>query len=271
MEKEFVGEKLRRFIHPVVIKVLSLRRKFKLEIQGAIPKGQQFIFIANHFCIDDIPTLGEIIGDHIYVLVSDEDKGTPDGLALDLNGVVWTNRLDKEARKKSRDGLLRHLKLGHSIVMYPEATWNLSPNLPMLPMNFGCISLSLETGVPILPIYLHFTDGVCYVDINEPFYPSENKVESIGNLRDIMATSAWKYFELDEHLQRKFLDMNYWEENIAERYSNYGRAQKDPAGVRAYEAQFIFRPKGQITYEEAFAHLDRLIPCRENAFLLRNR
>ena len=271
MEKELVGEKLRRFIHPVVIKVLSLRRKFKLEIKGSIPKGEQFIFIANHFCIDDIPTLGEIIGDHIYVLVSDEDRGTPDGLALDLNGVVWTNRLDKEARKKSREGLLRHLKLGHSIVMYPEATWNLSPNLPMLPMNFGCVSLSLETGVPILPIYLHFTDDVCYVEINKPFYPFDDKVESIGELRDIMATSAWKFFEADERLQRDTLDINYWEENIAERYSNYRRAQKDPAGVRAYEAQFIFRPKGQITYEEAFAHLDQLIPCRENAFLFKER
>lgn len=65
--------------------------------------------------------------------------------------------------------------------------------------------------------------------------------------------------------------MNYWEENIAERYSNYGRTQKDPGGVRAYEAQFIFRPKGQITYEEAFAHLDQLIPCRENAFLFKER
>lgn len=266
-EKEHIGEKLRRFIHPLVIKALSARRSFKLEVTGEIPKGHQFIFIANHWCIDDIPTAGEVIGNHVYALVSDEDRGTLNGLALDLNGVVWTNRLDKAERKRSKDALVRHLKLGHSILMYPEATWNLSPNLPMLPMNYGCISISLETGVPILPIFLQFNDDVCRVEISKPFYPSEDKIVSIGELRDIMATSAWKFWEKDTCLARTGLDMNLWEDNIAKRYAKYDRARKDPAGVRKFEAQFIYRPKGQASYEEAFAHLNNLIPCRENAFL----
>lgn len=270
-EKERLGEKLRRFIHPLVIKVLSARRTFRLEVTGDIPKGQQFIYIANHWCIDDIPTAGEVIGNHVYALVSDEDRGTLSGLALDLNGVVWTNRLDKAERKRSKDALVRHLKLGHSIIMYPEATWNLSPNLPMLPMNYGCVSIAMETGIPILPIYLHFTDDICRVEINKPFYPSGDKAESIGILRDIMATSAWKFYEKDPHVFRSSLDMSYWEDNIAKRYAKYDRARKDPVGVREFEAQFIYRPKGQTTQEEAFAHLNALIPSKENAFLFRNR
>lgn len=268
--KESLGEILRSFIHPLVIKALSLRRNFKLEVIGEIPKKQQFIFIANHYCIDDIPTVGEVIGSHVYALVSDEDRGTLNGLALDLNGVVWTNRLDKAERKRSKDALVRHLKLGHSILMYPEATWNLSPNLPMLPMNYGCISISLETGVPILPIFLQFNDDVCRVEISKPFYPSEDKIVSIGELRDIMATSAWKFWEKDACLARTGLDMNLWEDNIAKRYAKYDRARKDPAGVRKFEAQFIYRSKGQASYEEAFSHLGDLVPCRENAFLFRN-
>lgn len=269
--KESLGEILRSFIHPLVIKALSLRRNFKLEVIGEIPKKQQFIFIANHYCIDDIPTVGEVIGSHVYALVSDEARGTLNGLALDLNGVVWTNRLDKAERKRSKDALVRHLKLGHSILMYPEATWNLSPNLPMLPMNYGCISISLETGVPILPIFLQFNDDVCRVEISKPFYPSEDKIASIGELRDIMATSAWKFWEKDACLARTGLDMNLWEDNIAKRYAKYDRARKDPAGVRKFEAQFIYRPKGQASYEEAFAHLNSLSPCKENAFLFRKR
>lgn len=259
-----------RNIRILVIKALSLRRNFKLEVIGEIPKKQQFIFIANHYCIDDIPTVGEVIGSHVYALVSDEDRGTLNGLALDLNGVVWTNRLDKAERKRSKDALVRHLKLGHSILMYPEATWNLSPNLPMLPMNYGCISISLETGVPILPIFLQFNDDVCRVEISKPFYPSEDKIVSIGELRDIMATSAWKFWEKDACLARTGLDMNLWEDNIAKRYAKYDRARKDPAGVRKFEAQFIYRSKGQASYEEAFSHLGDLVPCRENAFLFRN-
>ena len=46
---------------------------------------------------------------------------------------------------------------------------------PMLPMNYGCITISLETGVPILPIYLHFAEDVCRLEINEPFQPGKDK------------------------------------------------------------------------------------------------
>ncbi|MDD7259697.1 MAG: 1-acyl-sn-glycerol-3-phosphate acyltransferase [Eubacteriales bacterium] len=128
MEKERTGEKLRRFIHPLVLKAISATRNFRLDVSGTIPEGQPFLFVANHYCIDDVPTVGEVIGRHVYALVSDEDRGTLSGLALDVNGVVWTNRLDKEARRQSKEELVRHLRLGHSVLMYPEATWNLSPN-----------------------------------------------------------------------------------------------------------------------------------------------
>ena len=270
-ERETYGEKVRRFIHPLVIKVLSARRTFKLEVTGEIPQNQQFIFVANHWCIDDIPTAGEVIGRHVYVLVSDEDRGTLNGLALDLNGVVWTNRLDKVERARSKEALIRHLHLGHSILMYPEATWNLSPNLPMLTMNYGCVAISLETGVPILPIYFHFADDVCRVSINEPIYPSEDKVKSIEMIRDSMATAAWKFIEKEPLVCRKDLDCNCWEENIAMRYAKYDRAKKDPVGVRLYESQFIYRPKHVVYTEDAFAHIVKITPTIQNAFLFNKR
>ncbi len=270
MEKEHTGEKLRRFIHPLMLKVLSVKRSFRLEVTGTIPGGGPFLYVANHYCIDDIPTVGEVIGRHAYALVSDEDRGTISGLALDINGVIWINRLNKEARRRAKEELVRHLRLGHSVLMYPEATWNLSPNLPMLPMNYGCITISLETGAPILPIYLHFAKEVCRVEINQPFYPGKDKTAAICDLRNILASSAWHYWEQEPVLSRVELDTNLWEDNIRDRYQKYARARKDPEGVRRYETSMIFRPKGQREPEEVFAHLDRLIPCKENAFLLRD-
>lgn len=268
--RESLSEKIKHLIHPLIIKMLSAKRQFKLEIVGDIPKGKQFIFIANHYCIDDIPTVAEVIKKHVYVLVSDEDRHTLNGLALNTNGVVWVNRLNKDERKKSKDALLRHLKLGHNILMYPEATWNLSPNLLMLPMNYGCISLSLETGVPIVPIYLYFSENVCRVEINAPFYPTGDKILSIEKLRDIMATSAWKFYE-EQHAHRSDLDTAYWENNIAKRYAKYDRAKKDPVGVQLYESQFIYRPKLLATYKEVFTHLNMINPTMQNAFLFNKR
>ena len=204
-------------------------------------------------------------------MVSDEDRYTFDGLALELNGVVWTNRMNKSERVRAKNDLIQHLKLGHNILMYPEATWNLSPNLPMLSMNYGCISISLETGIPILPIYFHFKDDVCKVKINEPFYPTVDKVQSISQLRDIMATSAWKFYEHEDITFRSEFNMNCWEDNITKRYSNYSRSRKDPVGVRQFEAQCIYRPKGQVEHEEAFSHLNTIIPTGQNAFLFNKR
>ena len=268
---EYYSEKIRRFIHPLVIKIVSLSSTYKLNITGEIPDAQTFIFVANHWCVDDIPTAAQVIRRHFYALVSDEDRYTADGIALELNGVIWTNRMDKAERQRSKDDLVRHLKLGHSVLMYPEATWNLSPNLPMLPMNYGCISLSLETGVPILPIYLEFKDHVCNVEINPPFYPTENKIDSIEQLRNIMATSAWKFYEQDSCLPSAPITLHDWEENISKRYSKYSRARKDPIGVRQFETKCIFRPKGLVTSEEAFLHINSISPTIRNAFLFSKR
>lgn len=269
--KETFDEKFKKAIHPILRKALSMHRSFKLQVIGQIPSGGPYLFIANHFCIDDIPTPGEVIQKHTYVLVSDEDKRTLDGLALSLNGVVWTNRSDKKQRKYSKDALVRHLHLGHNILMYPEATWNLSPNLLMLPMNFGCITISLETGIPIIPLYLYFTDDICYVEINQPYFARDDKIKSIEELRDIMATSAWNFYEKYGKAERKTLGNHYLEDDIDKRYSKYARARKNPKDVRKYESQFIFKPKGQVEYTEAFAHLSGLKPNLNNAFLFNKR
>lgn len=267
MHQETLSKKIKKIIHPILLKMLSLKRNFKLEITGEIPAGGPYIFVANHFGIDDIPIAGEVIGRHTYVLVSDEDKGTLNGLALSLNGVVWVNRLNKDGRKHSKEQLVRHLKLGHNIMMYPEATWNLSANLLMLPMNFGCITISLETGVPIIPLFFYFTDDTCYVEINKPFYANEDKAESIAKLRDVMATSAWNFAEKHGKTSRINISSDYLEKDIAKRCSKYGRARKNSEDFMKYESQFIFKPKHITEPVEAFAYLYKLKPSIQNAFL----
>ena len=46
MGTERTSEKLRRFIHPLVMKALSATRSFRLEVSGTIPEGQPFLFVA---------------------------------------------------------------------------------------------------------------------------------------------------------------------------------------------------------------------------------
>lgn len=258
-----------RLLHPLMQKALSSQCKFELDVDGAIPDGQQCIFIANHYGFHDAPTAAKIIGRHLYVLVSDVDRDTLGGFAFRLNGVVWIHRTDKQDRLRAKNELLAHLFAGHDVLMYPEATWNLTPELPMLPMNWGVVKLSKETGVPICPIYLLFIGNQCHVKIGTLFTPTGSDLDEIENLRDRMATMFWELIEQQPMGKREEIRNNELELSIAERYKDYPRARKDPIGVQQYEESLIYKPKGITYHAEAFAHLAHITPTISNAFFFR--
>lgn len=183
--------------------------------------------------------------------------------------MVWINRLDKADRRRARAEMLAHLRAGHDVLMYPEATWNLTPELPMLPMNWGVIKLSKETGVPICPIYCFFSEETCNIKIGKLFMPSGEDIKDIEELRDRMATMFWNLLEQQPMGRRSEIRPDELERSILERYADYPRARKDPDGVLQYEEALIYRPKGLVKHGEAFAHLATITPTHNNAFLFR--
>lgn len=255
--------RIKELIHPLLIKVMSSKTSGDLHVKGTFHLDEACLIVANHVCIEDIPTLGQAIKDHFYLLVSDEDKNTVDGLALMMNGVQWVHRLDKQSRVTSSENAVKILKSGKSFAMYPEATWNLSPNQLIMPMNYGCIRIALEAGVPIVPVVSFFDKERRQTTIGEKFYPTEDLEKSINELRDIMATIVYEQIqenykynygkegiyckEIDGETyyyeKREDIDPDYWEKYINDRYDEYNRAKKDKPGVREFESQFIFTPK----------------------------
>ena len=259
-------EKIKEIIHPKLINMMKQKTTGDLVVDGSFPIDGNYLIVANHACIEDIPTLGQAVGKHFYLLVSDEDQKTIDGLGLELNGVQWVKRTDKISRENAYNNIIEILKIGKNFAMYPEATWNLSPNQLMMPMNYGCIRISLESGRDILPVVSFFTSEKRYTKIGVPFRPSDNLVESIDELRSIMATMMYELMEKYYSEQFKFntnvhcdlvggiehyyeerteLQERCWDENIGSRYSVYKRAKDDMPGVREFESQFIFTPKDE--------------------------
>lgn len=252
--------KIKELIHPLLMKVLTSKVTGELKVEGSLPEEGNYLIVANHMCIEDIPTLAQALNKHFYLLVSDEDKGTIDGLGLELNGVIWVHRTDKESRQNASKDIVEVLKNGKNFAMYPEATWNLSPNLLILPMNYGCIRIALEANVPIVPVVSSFDSDSRHTIIGEKFYPSNDLTTSISDLRDVMATMVFNEIEqryknnkgnsnvysniIDgvEHYyeKREDIDRDYWEEYFNNLYNSYGRAKNDKSGVREFESSFIF-------------------------------
>ena len=259
-------EKIKEIIHPKLINMMKQKTTGDLVVDGSFPIEGNYLIVANHACIEDIPTLGQAVDKHFYLLVSDEDQKTLDGLGLELNGVQWVKRTDKISRESAYNNIIEILKKGKNFAMYPEATWNLSPNQLMMPMNYGCIRISLESGRDILPVVSFFTNEKRYTKIGVPFKPSDNLIESIDELRSIMATMMYelmeKYYseqfklntsvhcDLVDDIQHYYEERNKlqekcWDENIESRYSAYKRAKDDMSGVREFESQFIFTLKDE--------------------------
>lgn len=79
----------------------------------------------------------------------------------------------------------------------------------------------------------------------------------------ILLTLRWEIWESLPRCSRADIADDEWEKEVAARVAAY------PPLDFAYEQSCIRREKGITTPEDAFSHLDNLIPCRENAFLLR--
>lgn len=252
--------KIKELIHPLLMKVLTSKVTGELKVEGSLPEEGNYLIVANHMCIEDIPTLAQALNKHFYLLVSDEDKGTIDGLGLELNGVIWVHRTDKESRQNASKDIVEVLKNGKNFAMYPEATWNLSPNLLILPMNYGCIRIALEANVPIVPVVSFFDSDLRHTIIGKKFYPSNDLTTSISDLRDVMATMVFNeieqryknnkensnvYSDIIDGVEyyyekREDIDRDYWEEYFNNLYNSYGRAKNDKSGVREFESSFIF-------------------------------
>lgn len=253
--------------------VLSLIAGFRVPYQVIIEQpcrllpDKPVIYAVNHSCFADTPIMGRIAPQRSYILLGKQRLGFSDWLYFILNGVIFVDRKDKEDMAASKLAMIAYLSKGRSIVMFPEATWNLTENLLMLPMKWGIIDIARETGAQIIPTVLEYDreQKKCFVRFGEPmvFSPEDNKADAISALRDTLAAMRWTFWEHNGTFSRRELDMD------AERKKLFYSVEEYPPIDWEYESSCIYHP--YTDPEDAFAHLDKLIPCKENAFLLQER
>lgn len=256
-------------IRPILSLIAGFRVPYKVIIEQPcrpLP-DKPVIYTVNHFCFADTPIVGRITQKRSYILLGKQRLGFSDWLYFILNGVIFVDRKDKEDTAASKQAMSAYLSKGRSIVMFPEGTWNLTENQLILPMKWGIIDIAKEIGAQIIPTALEYDREKkrCFVRFGEPmvFLSEDNKAEAILILRDTLATMRWEYWERNGTFSRKDLDMD------AEREKLFYSVEEYPPIDWEYESSCIYQPYTDT--EDAFAHLDRLIPCKENAFLFRNR
>lgn len=156
-EQSFLGRMtlpMRKKLHGFILTVYTIKNKlggFRYEIIYDKRKktDRPIIFAATHVGKFDIEIITEAIKDHYYLLSGDYEhlQGTVDAPFLNANGVVYFNEKVRSDRRDALNKMNMLLQEGANLLYFPEGTWNLSPNLPVLPCYWGIIEVAKRGGL----------------------------------------------------------------------------------------------------------------------------
>ena len=267
------GLVFRRMIYPLVRRLSGPLTEVEgvLFREEPLPKGPKIFAVTHTYSREDIAWSISLAGEQSYLLTNAwrELLYTSDGIALWASGIILVDRYDKENRAASIEKAKRVLALGGNVMIFPEAVWNMSPNQIVRKLYSGVYRISREAKVPVIPISTMMYGNKFYVSRGQALHlDSMEQQEALTVLRDNMATLKWEIMETYGFSTREALlegktPEAYWEDHL----ENYIAKQK--VYEREEESHAHFMDKADIEQIEAFAHLDHLIPSRENGFLFR--
>jgi 1-acyl-sn-glycerol-3-phosphate acyltransferase len=121
--------------------------------EHAHDRKKQYIFVANHISYMDIPAIVLIAHQPVRVLGKYEMVKVPIFGWIYRAAVILVDRRDSETRAKSVRALKSALKHHISIFIFPEGTFNESPQ-PLKDFYDGAFRIAIETETPIKPVLL---------------------------------------------------------------------------------------------------------------------
>ena len=259
------GIKIREIMHNNLLSIMKTKNNINVMVLNKenLPKTEKpVIYAVNHTNSHDIPTVSEVIGRHHYVLLGKQSLKFIDRIAFRLNGVIYVNRKSKKSKLNSKNKMIKYLINGKNILMFPEGTWNTTPNLAILPLNWGIVDIAKIASVPIVPITLEYDDhSNCYATIGEQIYidVNDDKKEAIDKLRDTMSSMRWEFWSEFNNDTRKNVSRVEFDNKIKNYLAEYPKLD--------YKFEQSFVRKEYDTEEEVFAPVKKLIKNEKNYFL----
>lgn len=113
--------------------------------------SRQYIFVANHWSYMDIPALVRTMQQPVRVLGKHEMVKVPVFGWIYRAAAIVVDRSSPEKRAKSVRALKAALKHGISIFIFPEGTFNETPQ-PLKDFFDGAFRIAIETQTPIKPL-----------------------------------------------------------------------------------------------------------------------
>ena len=206
-----IRKKLNKHIKKILVRIL----KIKFVIDNDISINTESVIMASSHQ-DNLDFIVSIISSpHYFINLVNAKVKLFFRIAMGLNGSVFVDREKRESRHASKKSLISYLDLGYSVNLYPEGTYNLSPNRLHLPYHIGVIDIAQKTGKPILPIYQEYDyqynkKGKLYlkqvlVKYGKLLYVNRNDDlrNKLTEFEEIMSTLSWELIERRTRLYKE--------------------------------------------------------------------
>ncbi|MCH5191363.1 MAG: 1-acyl-sn-glycerol-3-phosphate acyltransferase [Oscillospiraceae bacterium] len=264
--------RLRKAFGPVFAKLLTLDRIFRKQTVTVIGNQKKYkdrvIFACTHIGENDLENIYEVLHHSCWWFVGDPCVLYKDisGLLVYLNGCILLETADMDDRHIAYLRSVELLKGNGSLMIFPEGARNGSENLPVMSLFSGTAKMAIETNTKIVPIAIEQYDKRFVVNFGTEISPKDFRdiAELTQKLRDALASLKWDIWEREGLLSRDSLPENYSEQFI-KTFEKRIQPWDTPESIERAR----FHTKAEIEQKDAFAHLEHLNTCRENAFLLR--
>lgn len=266
--------RVREMCYPIFkffLRIDRLFRKQSITIINPAPRCKdQAIFACTHIGENDLENIYEKLGRGCWWFVGDPCFMYRDisGLFVYLNGVLFLDTGDKEDRRIAYLRAIELLNAGGSLMIYPEGARNGSENLPVMPLFSGTANMALETNTSIIPVAIEQYDKRFVINFGSKIDTKnfQNSTELTENLRDVLATLKWEIWENEGMQFRSGIPNDY-----SEQFMRQFEQRIYPYDTLESVERTRYHTKFELEQKDVFAHLDKLIPCKENAFLFRRR
>ena len=269
---------LRRAYSRLFIPMLGMDRalqKKKYQIIGdkRIHTGKAKIYACTHAGSTDISVVYEALKDHCYWFWGDigEYYRKIDGLLVWLNGAVLIDTRDKQDRRNAMNTAIKVLKKGGNILIFPEGSWNITENKPVMHLYTGAVEMAIESGADIIPVGIEIYGNTFYINIGRNIssinMATDSKQEYTEALRNAMAALKWEIWEQHGQSSRASLP-----DNISELWQKHIRKMCDEVNFpieEVYRTMYAYKP--DLELKQIRKDLASLVPCSENAFLYNKR
>jgi 1-acyl-sn-glycerol-3-phosphate acyltransferase len=135
----------------IFVRALGIDLKVHQKYLGKLPKS--YILVANHPSAAEDVCMPALFNAKFLAKIEVKDWWIV-GRIGKAAGTLYVKREDKASRLDASEALLNALKQGHSIGMYPEG--GCKGRRIFTPFRYGAFELSINSGVPILPVFIYY-------------------------------------------------------------------------------------------------------------------